>query len=254
MNTSHSSGKTLREIISSSPICILYAHRGRVSKFNEYLRQQFKDNYISQVATARMDLSNINYRNSEIISFVKSWIPSIGLPPTSSIYPGYYLFQNGILIGYHSGIIDPSQLDARAEGILTLLNVLGAALVGIIEKNARKGAETFLEGMVAINGMRIFRHFQKLLKTEESNKTHAKHQNTSEQALNNAYKLLGVTPGSTDIEVTKAWRKLVNQHHPDRCTDKKEQESMTRRTIEINKAYDMIKNARSKRKKQGHVV
>lgn len=66
--------------------------------------------------------------------------------------------------------------------------------------------------------------------------------------LGDAYKTLGVVPSASDKEVKVAYRRLMNQHHPDKLVSKGLPESMTtvaeERTHEIRAAYDRIKRER----------
>ncbi len=67
-------------------------------------------------------------------------------------------------------------------------------------------------------------------------------------SLADAYKTLGVTSRADDAEVKKAYRRLMNQHHPDKLVAKGLPEEMiklaTERTQEIRNAYEQIRNAR----------
>lgn len=72
----------------------------------------------------------------------------------------------------------------------------------------------------------------------------------SSSAVNDkdAYAVLGVTPSVTDAEVKKAYRRLMNQHHPDKLVAKGLPEEMitiaTEKTHKIRAAYDQIKALR----------
>ncbi len=57
------------------------------------------------------------------------------------------------------------------------------------------------------------------------------------------YAILGVSPGATDEEVTKAYRRLAKKYHPDLNPG---DESAAAKMSEINAAYDMIKNGYTK--------
>lgn len=66
------------------------------------------------------------------------------------------------------------------------------------------------------------------------------------QSVDDAYAILGVNKGATQAEIKKAYRRLMNQHHPDKLVAKGLPEEMikiaTEKTQEIRKAYDLIKN------------
>ncbi len=70
----------------------------------------------------------------------------------------------------------------------------------------------------------------------------------SQAALAEAYGVLGVEPSVTDKEVKTAYRRLMNQHHPDKLVARGLPESMMNvakeKTREINAAYDLIKGQR----------
>jgi len=67
-------------------------------------------------------------------------------------------------------------------------------------------------------------------------------------AASDAYKALGIEPAATDKEVKTAYRRLMNQHHPDKLVAKGMPESMQEvakeRTREIRGAYELIKERR----------
>ena len=70
----------------------------------------------------------------------------------------------------------------------------------------------------------------------------------SAAALNDAYKLLGIAKTAPDTEVKKAYRRLMNQHHPDKLVAKGLPEEMmamaNQKAMDIKAAYELIKNSR----------
>ena len=68
------------------------------------------------------------------------------------------------------------------------------------------------------------------------------------EQLTKAYAALGVDPAASDKEVKTAYRRLMNQHHPDKLVAKGLPESMMavakEKTREIRAAYDLIKAQR----------
>lgn len=66
--------------------------------------------------------------------------------------------------------------------------------------------------------------------------------------LKQAYDVLGVSADVTDAEVKRAYRRLMNQHHPDKLVAKGLPEEMvklaTEKVQEIRAAYDQVKTGR----------
>ncbi|PAV26721.1 molecular chaperone DjlA [Tamilnaduibacter salinus] len=72
---------------------------------------------------------------------------------------------------------------------------------------------------------------------------------STEKQLEDAYKVLGVSPSASDSEIKKAYRKLMSENHPDKLAGRGMPDSMREmaeeKTREISNAYDIIKNARA---------
>lgn len=70
----------------------------------------------------------------------------------------------------------------------------------------------------------------------------------SRPSLADAYRTLGVSRDASDEEVKKAYRRLMNQHHPDKLVAKGLPEEMmevaTEKTQSIKSAYEKIKESR----------
>ena len=66
--------------------------------------------------------------------------------------------------------------------------------------------------------------------------------------LQEAYAVIGVTTSASDAEVKTAYRRLMNEHHPDKLVSKGLPEEMmklaTEKTQEIKSAYEHIKKVR----------
>lgn len=67
-------------------------------------------------------------------------------------------------------------------------------------------------------------------------------------SLTDAYAVLGLKPDASDSEVKKAYRRLTNQHHPDKLVTKGLPEEMMtiakQKTQQIRKAYETIRDSR----------
>lgn len=83
---------------------------------------------------------------------------------------------------------------------------------------------------------------------QQSN-NYGNYQNSSHQSdLQNAYRILGIDSSADIPEIKKAYRRLMNEHHPDKLASKglpKEMlEATKKRAQEIQAAYDLIKASR----------
>ena len=71
-------------------------------------------------------------------------------------------------------------------------------------------------------------------------------------SLEDAYRVLGVAATASDDEVKKAYRRLMNQHHPDKLVARGLPESMAgvaeQKTREVLAAYETIRERRSARR------
>ncbi|WP_431217182.1 hypothetical protein ACQ86N_23165 [Puia sp. P3] len=95
---------------------------------------QLTQKYGVLLNTGTVDLSKLDYKSPKIQEFLNVWIPNLGLPRATTIYPGYYLFKEGTLIAYHPGTMDPSQMDSRVDGIMAIFGAVAGILTGVFVK------------------------------------------------------------------------------------------------------------------------
>lgn len=71
------------------------------------------------------------------------------------------------------------------------------------------------------------------------------HRQSAQSDIDNAYRILGIDPNADNTTIKRAYRKLMNEHHPDKLVSKglpKEMlEAAKKRAQEIQAAYDLIK-------------
>jgi DnaJ like chaperone protein len=71
---------------------------------------------------------------------------------------------------------------------------------------------------------------------------------TSQQSMDDAYKILGVSKNNDDKSIKKAYRKLMSEHHPDKLVSKglpkQALELAKNKAQDIQAAYELIKDKR----------
>jgi DnaJ like chaperone protein len=82
-----------------------------------------------------------------------------------------------------------------------------------------------------------------------SNRSDNRRYASNGNSLNDAYGVLGVSISATNMEIKKAYRRLMNQHHPDKLAARGLPEGMVKlakeKTQQIRAAYDLIRKERN---------
>lgn len=117
----------------------------------------------------------------------------------------------------------------------------------------------FADGVVHPKERQVLRHicltmgmseqeFEALLGAAGAESHHGGTHGSARMSLDEAYAILEISPGASDREVKKAYRRLMSQHHPDKLVAKGLPEEMmklaTEKTQEIRAAYDLIRKRR----------
>jgi DnaJ like chaperone protein len=90
-----------------------------------------------------------------------------------------------------------------------------------------------------------------LLRMQQSSRQPPEQQAPRVDKITQAYEVLGITSAASDAEVTKAYRRLMNQNHPDKLVARGLPESMMKvaeeKTRQVLAAYEVLREARAMR-------
>ena len=90
--------------------------------------------------------------------------------------------------------------------------------------------------------------FEKLLRLAQGFDSDTNSAQSNENKLASAYQVLGLAEDCTDAEIKRAYRRLMNQHHPDKLVARGMPEEMVTlangKSQEIRQAYDLVRNSR----------
>jgi DnaJ like chaperone protein len=89
-----------------------------------------------------------------------------------------------------------------------------------------------------------------LMRLQASQRMHGKQESASKASrLDDAYRTLGIARGASEAELKRAYRRLMNQHHPDKLVAKGLPQEMmdmaNQKTQEIKAAYELIRNSQA---------
>ncbi len=93
-------------------------------------------------------------------------------------------------------------------------------------------------------------HFQQNRRSNSKGRNNNRSTDRRGMNLSDAYSLLGIANNVSDQEVKKAYRRQMNQHHPDKLVSKGLPQEMmdiaNQKTQDIKAAYDLVKQSRSR--------
>jgi len=229
------------DFIARPEATVLFLSVHPAHRFNQLLCDCFDDSEGSHpVAFGQLPLLDLFACASPALSFLHREILACGASVPIAIPPGYYLFQQGQMLAWDSGL--PTTIDVKSiirgswlGATITLLtrNLIYAGIA--LRSAARKAAAE-----------RVAFRFKRAAASHRDNPRQAYERTEStNEDLANAYRVLKVDPSASDDEVKRAWRALQQKFHPDHAArDPDEFDRLSRRCVEINRARDIIRKHR----------
>lgn len=190
------------------------------------------------VALGTVDLGALLRGGGAAVPVLHDGLRACGGPAALGIAPGYWLFRDGEVLAWASGLPaaeDAPQLARRvllgaawSAALRRLVPFWTALQVATEEVAAERVASQFAAAAAP--------------RTRQGERGAAR---TAEDELARAYALLGVATSASDAEVARAWRRRLLEVHPDLAAgDPPEFARRTQVAAELNRARDLIRTAR----------
>lgn len=226
--------KDFFDFIARPEPAVLFLSVHSAHSFNPRLCECFDD---GKVAFGRLPLLDLFDSVRPALSFLRGEIVACGASVPMAVPPGYYLFQNGRMLAWDSG------LPAAGDGKRIIRGSLVGAAVSLFTRNLKFVSMAIQFAAETAAAERVAIRFQRAAADHRENprKSSAYSGSTSDD-LANAYRVLQVEPTASDDEVNQAWRELMQKYHPDRAArDSDEFERLSRICVEFNRARDTIR-------------
>ena len=227
--------------INSREICVVKAKNKKDFGFNKALQLKLFEKLPGRIICGSIDISKVDFNNAFVQTIVKSWMTQLGLPVGDAVPPGYYLFQNGNIKGYHPGTFELEKIDPQIHGGPLVIASIAGFLVGVVEKNASKGFQAFMVVFEFPQGVKIFEFFLGLI-ADKNTFAQERQRMLLESELLVACRLLGISQNATSEQIRKARNEMLKKYHPDKKSSDFEKNNKI--AAEINHAYDLIMSTR----------
>lgn len=218
---------------------------GGMNPFNTTRRQSV---FLETVFILMGKLAKADGRVSETeVSHVQQFMQKLGMTPEHRLR-AIALFKQGASVDYaiHPKIDEFLVVCGRSNNLKQMLLVY-LIIMGLSDGHLNTAEEELLKEVAGRLGYNPAA-FRQLLDMVLNQMHFAGGHSTSESALEDAYKALGVSKENTDQEIKRAYRKLMSQYHPDKLMGQGMPEEMiaiaTEQAKEVQTAYDLIKKHR----------
>ena len=201
------------------------------------LRTYFEKEAEIDVSFGQLSLMGLVESGSPVLTYLHGAILSNGVSVPFPIPPGYYLFQEGRMLAWESGL--PTRDDT---GRIFRGSLLGA-IFSLYTRDPSFVGEALLAAATDAAAARVASRFRQAAAAfREQPRRESAYTQTTGDDLTRAYRLLQIEPTASDEEVNRAWRRLIQRFHPDRAArDPEEFDRLSRQCIEINRARDIIR-------------
>ena len=233
----------LSGFIATYKIVVIKAGLDNFGNFNATLLAQLSHYFQQSFNVGFINIQSLDYQDNYVKQLLTTQMIGIGLFSSDKMLPGYYFFKSGKLAAYHPGTFDMSKLAPDIQKTSLLWGIAVATISGVLQKSLTSGFLTFALTMEASTGINIFQFFKEVFESTNDLNLRQSQENIFADELDRAYTVLNISKSANDLELKKAWKKMMVEFHPDKNVGKEEEAS--RLCIVINEAHEIIKTHRN---------
>lgn len=222
--------------------CVVQATIGNKTEFNTTLYSSLRPYLKFPFSIGTIDIEQLDYSDPFTQKLIGDQMERIGLIPSDTMLPGYYLFKKDILAAYHPGTFDISRLDANLVSTTMKIAAGVGILTAIFLKNVASGFQMFAQLSEVPTGMSIFEFFKEVLEANSDVDVIKKQQFIFKSEIDKAYALFGILRSATDNEIKAAYKKKLKECHPD--LNPGNEQASNKLTVKVVEAYKLIMGER----------
>jgi hypothetical protein len=235
------------DFIAAPSLAVVFVSMHPAYPLNRAIGRRLEEAQGSDVSFGTIGVMELIVTGGRALSFLRRGLSSCGVSVPLEVLPGYYLFRQGRMLAWDSGLPDRSDAGPILGG--SLLGMIAFAFsrdLALLGKAMRFAVDEATAARLALHFGRIVEEDGGRSRHEGAYAGHASPRDADDDVMR-AYRTLGVTPEATDQEVDAAWRRLRVDLHPDRTAgDPAEFERRSRFAAQINWARDAIRAHRAR--------
>ena len=228
------------EFIDRPGLAVLFVSVHPRHTFSEALSRQLSAGH-TDIALGTISFVDLMASGGSALAYLHEGFRACGVSAVGAL-PGYCLFRQAQMLAWDSGLPTIAELEVIGR----------SALVGVVFSGLTNNLSFIVQAMqVAFDqaaAHRVSRVFREAAAQPSYRRSAASASAPRADDVQWAYDVLSVRPSATDREVHQAWRRLRIEMHPDTVAgDRAEFERRTRRSVDINRARDIIVAHRARR-------
>lgn len=231
-------GGILARFLSTHQVCVVWARPLIHATFHKTLRLLFEEWYNANTAFISINSSMPDFSNAMAQLFGKGWMVQLGIWSQQLAPEGYYLFQNGRVVGYYPQPKRYEGLSQEMRDGLNLSIIALAAYKALIEHDLIGGLEIFTDPSELLQALRMYSSLMEQIRRNTKYSFQEDQQEMQYRKLQEAYELFGVSPTTTKEDLQRKYWELAKKNYP--LTDGPNSAARSAEMARINDLHDLL--------------